>query len=244
MTTPLTTTPVLELHRVSRSYGTGDATVHALRDVDVVIMPGDFVAVMGPSGSGKSTLLGIAGGLDPASEGEVLIQGTPLTGMGRDELAALRRRTLGFVFQDFNLVPTLTALENIALPLELDGVRPGEARRQAEQALARVGLPELGDRFIEQMSGGQRQRVAIARAIMGDRKLLLADEPTGALDSTTGDEVMALLREIADEGVAVILVTHEARHAGWADRVLFLRDGRIIDESSVTTDPDALLQEA
>ena len=232
---------VLELDHVSRVYGSGAAAVKALDDVSLTVDDGAFVAVMGASGSGKSTLLGIAGGLDQATSGTVSMLGEPLAGRSRDDLARLRRQSLGFVFQDFNLVPTLTAVENIALPLELDGVNAKQARVQALAALERVGLPELADRFIEQMSGGQRQRIAIARAIVGDRRLVLADEPTGALDSHTGDGIMALLRQLADEGIAVILVTHEARHAGWADRVVFLRDGSIIDESRRLGDPSELL---
>ncbi len=232
---------VLELDHVSRVYGSGAAAVKALDDVSLTVDDGAFVAVMGASGSGKSTLLGIAGGLDQATSGTVSMLGEPLAGRSRDDLARLRRQSLGFVFQDFNLVPTLTAVENIALPLELDGVNAKQARVQALAALERVGLPELADRFIEQMSGGQRQRIAIARAIVGERRLVLADEPTGALDSHTGDGIMALLRQLADEGIAVILVTHEARHAGWADRVVFLRDGSIIDESRRLGDPSELL---
>ena len=161
----------------------------------------------------------------------------------RDDLARVRRRQLGFVFQDYNLVPTLTAVENVSVPLELDGVSATRARKAAEIALERVGVPELVDRHIEKMSGGQRQRVAIARGIVGDRRVLLADEPTGALDSVTGDEIMALIRTLADEGVAVVLVTHEARHAAWADRVIFLRDGRLVDESQVVSDPMELLND-
>lgn len=233
---------VLELRGVSRTYGDGPTAVRALDRLDLVVEVGDFVAVMGPSGSGKSTLLAIAGGLDTATAGTVTIQGEVLDGRSRDELARLRRQTLGFVFQDFNLVPTLTALENVALPLELDGVDARQARRRSQGALARVGLGEFGDRFMDQLSGGQRQRVAIARAIVGDRRLVLADEPTGALDSRTGDDIMALLRRLADDGVAVMLVTHEPRHAGWADRVVFLRDGRQVDEASVVDDASTLLR--
>lgn len=234
-------TSVLHLEQVSRTYGVGEVAVPALRNVHLTMNRGDFVAVMGPSGSGKSTLLGIAGGLDTVTAGQVVIDGTPLAGLSRDRLAELRRRKVGFVFQDFNLVPSLTAAENVALPLELDGVQPRAARTQALAALTRVGLPELADRFVDQMSGGQRQRVAIARAIIGERRLVLADEPTGALDSNTGEAIMELLRDLADDGIAVMLVTHEARFAGWADRVIFLRDGRIVDESRAADDPAVLL---
>ncbi|WP_130866387.1 ABC transporter ATP-binding protein [Acidipropionibacterium timonense] len=234
---------VLALDHVHRTFGTGQTEVHALRDVSLGVDPGQFVAVMGPSGSGKSTLLAVAGGLDQPTKGTVTISGQCTAGLTRDDLARIRRRQLGFVFQDFNLVPTLTAQENVALPLELDGVSTPQARSAARQALERIGLADLADRFIDEMSGGQQQRVAIARAIVGDRRLVLADEPTGALDSATGDEVMALVRQLADEGVAVVLVTHEARHAAWADRVVFLRDGRIVDESAVLTDPMELLND-
>jgi putative ABC transport system ATP-binding protein len=156
----------------------------------------------------------------------------------------LRRRAVGYVFQDFNLVPTLTAAENVALPLELDGTAARKAQRQAMDALRQVGIPELAARYMDEMSGGQQQRVAIARAIIGDRRLILADEPTGALDSTTGQGVMEVLRGRADAGAAVMLVTHEARHAAWADRVVFLRDGRIVDQAAAVHDPAMLLAQA
>lgn len=234
---------VIELEQVSRTYGVGELAVPALRSISFVVNAGEFVAVMGPSGSGKSTLLGILGGLDSGFSGTVRLGGASLADLDRESLARLRRRQLGFVFQDFNLVPALTCLENVALPLELDGTPPREANDHARRAIQRVGLPDLADRYLHQISGGQRQRVAIARGIVGDRRLILADEPTGALDSATGDEVMALLRGLADEGVAVVLVTHEARHASWADRVLFLRDGRLVDEARGEYDPHALLHE-
>lgn len=222
-------THVLELKQATRSYGAGETLVVALADLNLTLDAGEFVAVMGPSGSGKSTLLGLAGGLDSPTSGEVTVGGTSLAGKSRDDLARLRRRSVGFVFQEFNMVPSLTAVENIMLPLELDGISAKDARAIAEVALRRVGLEPLADRFMDQMSGGQRQRIAIARAICGDRRLILADEPTGALDSTTGDEIMSLLRDLADEGIAIVLVTHDARHAGWADRIVFLRDGRQVD---------------
>lgn len=231
----------ISLRAVSRTHGVGEASVAALRNINLEVGKGEFVAVMGPSGSGKTTLLSVMGGLDTGFSGEVEVSGHPVAGLGRTELARLRRQGLGFVFQHFNLIPTLTVLENVALPLELDGLGPRTARKLAVRALEHVGVPELGERFIHQMSGGQRQRVTIARAVVGDKRLVLADEPTGALDSATGDEILALLRILADEGVAVVLVTHEARHASWADRVVFLRDGRIVDEAHSQTDPDALL---
>ena len=216
---------VLELRDVHRTHGTGEATVRALRGVSLTVRPGELVAVMGPSGSGKSTLLNLAGGLDAPSEGEVAVEGTVLGGLGRKALAALRRRRIGYVFQDLNLLPSLTAAENIALPLELDGVGVRRARRAALASLAEVELEGYAHRFPDEMSGGQQQRVAIARALVGQRRLILADEPTGALDSQTGEAVLRLLRGKVDKGAAGVLVTHEARHAAWADRVVFLRDG-------------------
>ena len=187
---------------------------------------------MGPSGSGKSTLLNLAGALDLPTSGTVSIDGQVTTALRPNELSALRRRRVGVVFQDLNLIPSLTAAENIGLPLELDGRRVSESRRAALGALRDLNLDELADRFPDQMSGGQQQRVAIARALVGDRRLVLADEPTGALDSVTGDGVLAVLRARCDAGAAGMLVTHESRHAGWADRVIYLHDGRIVDETT------------
>ncbi|PNH83706.1 ABC transporter ATP-binding protein [Arthrobacter sp. AFG20] len=235
---------VLELAKVSRTFGQGATAVAALRDVDLTVNAGEFVAVMGPSGSGKSSLLALAGGLDRPTSGGVFVESTPLAGLGLNALARLRRRAVGYVFQDFNLVPTLSAAENVALPLELDGVPARKAHRQAVDSLRQVGIPELAHRFMDEMSGGQQQRVAIARAIVGNRRLILADEPTGALDSTTGHGVMEVLRSRADSGAAVMLVTHEARHAAWADRVVFIRDGRIVDEATAMHDPAVLLAPA
>jgi putative ABC transport system ATP-binding protein len=163
--------------------------------------------------------------------------------MSRSQVAALRRRSLGYVFQDLNLVPTLTAVENVMLPLELDGERTSAARRAARDALTQVGVDDLGDRFPDEMSGGQQQRVAIARALVGDRRLVLADEPTGALDSETGEAVLRVLRARVDDGAAGLLVTHEARHAAWADRVVFLRDGVVVDTTGDLTQPEQLLGE-
>jgi putative ABC transport system ATP-binding protein len=228
----MTSTPVLQMRDVHRIHGRGDAAVHALRALDLTVAPGELVAVMGPSGSGKSTLLNLAGGLDQATAGQVLVAGEELGSMSRRDLAALRRRRVGYVFQDYNLIPSLTAVENVALPLELDGVRTGAAAKRARAVLDEVGLEGLHDRFPDALSGGQQQRVAIARAVVGERSLVLADEPTGALDSETGEQVLALLRSRCEAGAAALLVTHEARHAGWADRVVFLRDGRLVDETS------------
>jgi putative ABC transport system ATP-binding protein len=226
---------------VSRVHGTGDTAVHALRAVSLRVAAGELVAVMGPSGSGKSTLLTLAGGLDVPTAGRVLVQGQDLGALGPAGVAALRRRTIGYVFQDFNLIPALTAAENVALPRELDGVSARAARTLARAALERLGIPELADRFPDDMSGGQQQRVAIARAIVGERKLLLADEPTGALDSETGEAVLRLIRARCDDGVAGVLVTHEARLAGWADRIVFVRDGVVVDQTEPLASAESLL---
>ena len=224
--------PVLQLVGVTQQYGEGATSVSALSGVDLSVQEGELVAIMGASGSGKSTLLSIAGGLQKPTTGEVIVEGTYLSTASLSELAALRRRSLGFVFQDFNLIPTLTALENVTLPLELDGFRARAASRAGRDALASVGLADRFDSYPDDLSGGQQQRVAIARAVVGGRRLILADEPTGALDSVTGEAVMKMLRSRVDQGAAGILVTHEARHAAWADRIVFLRDGRIVDQST------------
>ena len=232
---------VLELRDVHRTHGAGEAAVHALRGVSLTIRPGELVAVMGPSGSGKSTLLSLAGGLDRPTAGEVLVEGAALGALDRRELARLRRRRIGYVFQDLNLLGSLTAAENVALPLELDGTGVRQARKLALAALAEVDLTGLGDRFPDQMSGGQQQRVAIARALVGERRLVLADEPTGALDSQAGEAVLHLLRRRVDAGAAGVLVTHEARHAGWADRAVFLRDGVLVDSTAPLVGVEQLL---
>jgi putative ABC transport system ATP-binding protein len=222
---------VLQMAGVTRVHGEGATEVHALRSVSFAVGAGELVAVMGPSGSGKSTLLTLAGGLDSPTSGTVSVEGTDLEGLGAAGRARMRRTSIGYVFQDFNLIPALTAIENVSLPLELDGVRTRTARAAARAALDEVGMGELGDRFPDHMSGGQQQRVAIARAVVGDRRLILADEPTGALDSETGESILRLLRARCDAGAAGVLVTHEARHAAWADRVVFLRDGVLVDET-------------
>ncbi|ETK32916.1 ABC transporter ATP-binding protein [Microbispora sp. ATCC PTA-5024] len=221
---------VVRLAEVARVHGEGATAVHALKGVSLEVDPGELVAVMGPSGSGKSTLLNLAGGLDRPTSGTVHIGEQDLAAV-RD-LAALRRRAVGYVFQDLNLITSLTAAENVMLPRELDGVRARLAREEAMAVLAEVDVDDLADRFPDELSGGQRQRVAIARALVGERRLLLADEPTGALDTRTGDEIMRLLRARCDAGAAVLLVTHEPRYAAWADRVVFLRDGVIADSAS------------
>ncbi|MFI6330802.1 ABC transporter ATP-binding protein [Micromonospora chersina] len=232
---------VLELRAVHRTHGAGEAAVHALRGVSLTVAAGELVAVMGPSGSGKSTLLALAGGLDRPTGGDVLVEGEALGGLSARDLARLRRRRIGYVFQDLNLLGSLTAVENVALPLELDGAGVRAARRLALAALAEVDVAGLADRFPDQMSGGQQQRVAIARALVGERRLVLADEPTGALDSQAGEAVLHLLRRRVDAGAAGVLVTHEARHAGWADRVVFLRDGVLVDSTAPLVGVEHLL---
>ena len=233
---------VLEMDDVQRVHGRGETAVHALRGVSLGLLPGELVAIMGPSGSGKSTLLNLAGGLDTPTAGMVKVEGVELGALSRAELAALRRRRVGYVFQEFNLIPALTAAENVALPRELDGVRPRQARGEALDALEEVGLDDVADRFPDELSGGQRQRIAIARALVGPRRLVLADEPTGALDSRTGEMVLRLLRARCDAGASGVLVTHEARHAAWANRVVFLRDGAMIDDTGAATPVEALLR--
>jgi putative ABC transport system ATP-binding protein len=232
---------VLELEGVSKVYGEGPAEVRALVDVDLSVEPGALVAVMGPSGSGKSTLLTIAGSLEEPSAGEVTVGGARLSAMSGDQRAGLRRRSIGYVFQDFNLLAGLTALENVTLPLELDGVAARRARVAGTAALERLGVADKAQRFPDDLSGGERQRVAIARAIVGDRYLLLADEPTGALDSVNGEAVMRLLRVACQSGVAGVVVTHEAQLASWADRIVFLRDGRVVDQTAPLAGPESLL---
>jgi putative ABC transport system ATP-binding protein len=234
-------TALLELHRVSKVYGSGPALVQALCEVDLTVDGGELVAVMGPSGSGKSTLLTIAGSLEEPSAGEVLIDGSALAGMTRNQRARLRRRLIGYVFQDFNLLAGLTAVENVALPLELDGLGQHAARTVGLAALEELGLGGQADRFPDELSGGERQRIAIARAVVGDRRLLLADEPTGALDSVNGEGVMRLLRVACKRGMAGVVVTHDAQLASWADRVVFLRDGRAVDQTARPAGPESLL---
>jgi putative ABC transport system ATP-binding protein len=234
-------TNALELRHVSKIYGSGRSEVHALSEVDLSVARGELVAVMGPSGSGKSTLLTIAGSLEEPSRGSVLVEGTDLADVSRSDRAKLRRRSIGYVFQDFNLLPGLTAIENVSLPLELDGTRAKAARETGLTALEALDVADRADRFPDELSGGERQRVAIARAIVGKRGLLLADEPTGALDSLNGEAVMRLLRAATRREVAGVVVTHEAYLASWADRVVFLRDGYVVDQTVKPAGPESLL---
>jgi putative ABC transport system ATP-binding protein len=231
----------LELRHVFKSYGEGPTEVKALCDVELSVDAGELVAVMGPSGSGKSTLLTIAGSLEQPTSGEVLVNDTALSGMSRNDRARLRRRSIGYVFQDFNLLAGLTAVENVTLPLELDGIAVKGARAAGMNALDELGLRDRASRFPDELSGGERQRVAIARAVVGDRHLLLADEPSGALDSVNGEAVMRLIRSACQRGVAGVVVTHDAQLASWADRVIFIRDGRIVDQTSPIPGPESLL---
>ncbi|TDC83824.1 ABC transporter ATP-binding protein [Micromonospora sp. KC606] len=231
----------VELRHVSKVYGSGPTEVHALREVDLSVRSGELVAVMGPSGSGKSTLLTIAGTLEEPTSGDVFIAGQQLARLSRHDRARLRRRSIGYVFQNYNLLAGLTAVENVALPLELDGVKAKVARAAAMEVLAKLDLAERAARYPDELSGGESQRVAIARAVVGERRLLLADEPTGALDSLSGETVMRMLRLASNDGVAGVVVTHDAQMASWADRVVFLRDGRMVDQTVPGSGPDSLL---
>lgn len=224
-----TTPTLLEVIELTKTYGEDLTAVHALKNISLSVKAGEMVSIMGPSGSGKTTLLALAGGLEEPTSGRIFVSGAPVHMMPLEEKAKLRRQKVGYIFQDYNLVPTLTVLENVALPAELDGVDPKTAQTQAAQVLEEIGIGEIANRFVDQISGGQAQRVAIARAMTGEKKLILADEPTGALDTVTGEGILNMLRSRADAGAAVMLVTHEARYAAWADRVVYLRDGEIID---------------
>jgi putative ABC transport system ATP-binding protein len=223
------TVPALELVDIVKRFGSGPTEVRALTGMSLSVAPAEFVALRGPSGSGKSTLLHLAGGLEEPDAGRVAVGGRDLHSMGAAERAALRRTDVGYVFQGLNLVPGLTAVENVMLPLELDGVGRRTSRQRALEALAAVGLDHHLDRYPDDFSGGQQQRIAIARGIVGTRRLLLADEPTGSLDTSTGEAVIQLLASLPERtGTAVVLVTHEPRYAACADRVVSLRDGRIV----------------
>jgi putative ABC transport system ATP-binding protein len=225
----------VEFIDVVKSFGSGPTEVRALTDVSLTVAPAEIVAVRGPSGCGKSTLLHLAGGLEEPSAGRVLVGGHDLATMDAPARAELRRRHVGYVFQRFNLVAGLTAMENVMLPLELDGIGAREARARARDVLALVELDQHLDRYPDDFSGGQQQRIAIARAIVGARSLVLADEPTGALDTRTGEAVIELLASLpASQGTAVILVTHEPRYAAYADRVVSMRDGRIVGVSNTS----------
>jgi len=226
------TMSIIETQKLTKIFGSGSTAVTALDQVSFSVNPGQFVAVMGPSGCGKSTLLHLLGGLDRPSNGKVLIEDTSIAEMSDDRLTELRRRKIGFVFQFFNLIPVLTAAENAALPVTLDGIKPAEAKAKAARWLERFGL---GDRLAsrpDQLSGGEQQRVAIARALVAEPTLILADEPTGNLDTRAGDEIAGLLRQVAKEYKrTVIMVTHDPRIAAYSDRIIFLKDGKVVDET-------------
>ncbi len=217
---------------LTKIYGVGHTAVTALDHVNLTIHPGEFVAIMGPSGCGKSTLLHLLGGLDKPTSGDVLVAGHNLVDLDDDKLTALRRRKIGFVFQFFNLIPVLTAVENTALPVTLDGAKPAQAKAKAAEWLTRFGLGERLHSRPDQLSGGQQQRVAIARALVTDPDLILADEPTGNLDTRASDEIASLLREVSQKYArTVVMVTHDPRIAAYADRIIFLKDGKMIDET-------------
>jgi putative ABC transport system ATP-binding protein len=228
---------ILETQQVSKKYQMGEVTVDALAGVDFTVEKGEFVAIMGPSGSGKSTLLHLLGGLDGPSDGEVTLGGKPLSKLNDNQVTLIRRRNVGFVFQFFNLLPTLSAEENIALPLLIDGQNIKKHQDKVDNLLALVGLSDRRDHKPDQLSGGQQQRVAIARAFVTDPAIVLADEPTGNLDSKTGDEILALLRRSCDElNQTIVVVTHDAKAASFADRVVFLMDGLIVDHLKLSSD--------
>jgi putative ABC transport system ATP-binding protein len=221
---------LIQLSDVTKQYRMGDVTVHALAGVSLQIERGEFVAIMGSSGSGKSTLMNVLGCLDRPSGGSYLLNGRDVSKLGRDTLAEIRNRTLGFVFQSFNLLARTSALENVELPLLYAGVGTRERRRRAQAALSRVGLGSRVDHHPNQMSGGQQQRVAIARAIVNEPVVILADEPTGNLDTRTSAEIMALFQELGRAGITIILVTHEDDIAAFASRRLIMRDGKLVDD--------------
>jgi putative ABC transport system ATP-binding protein len=231
----------LELRSISKVYGEGATEVHALEHVDLCVEAGSLVAVMGSSGSGKSTLLTIAGSLEDPTGGEVSIGGRSLSTLSRNGKARLRRQSIGYVFQDYNLLAGLSAVENVSLPLELDGTAARKAQAVALESLEEFGLRDRASHYPDQLSGGERQRVAIARAVVGGRQLLLADEPSGALDSTNAESVMRLILAACHRGLAAVVVTHDAQLASWADRVIFLRDGRIVDQTMPVRSADTFL---
>jgi len=223
--------PLIRCEGLAKRYDVGGGAVHALRDVALSVMPGEFVAVMGPSGSGKSTFMNLIGCLDSPSAGHYWLAGEAVDAMDRDQLATVRNRRIGFVFQQFNLLPRTTALDNVELPLLYAGVPRQQRRERALRRLGQVGLGERVDHHPAQLSGGQQQRVAIARALVNDPALILADEPTGALDSRTSIEVMALLQSLNREGITILVVTHEADVAAFASRIVVFRDGRVVRDT-------------
>ena len=231
MRTGISTNNLIEARELTKAYTMGDQTVHALAGVSLDIAAGEFVAIMGASGSGKSTLMNILGCLDLPDSGEYRLAGEAVQGMSADALAAVRNRRIGFVFQQFNLLPRTSALENVELPMVYAGVTTNERHRRAKEALTRVGLADRGDHTPAELSGGQQQRVVIARALVNQPQLVLADEPTGALDTRTSEDIMGLLTELNAQGITVVLVTHEHDVADWARRRLVFRDGRLVEDA-------------
>jgi putative ABC transport system ATP-binding protein len=235
--------PIVETEQLTKVYGKGETTVTALDHVNLRIEPGEFVAVMGPSGCGKSTLLHLLGGLDQPTSGRVRMDSLDLAQLNDDDLTKLRRRKIGFVFQFFNLIPVLGAGENAALPLILDGVKPAEAQARAVEWLRRVGLPDRLHHRPDQLSGGEQQRVAIARALVTEPALILADEPTGNLDTRAGDEIAGVFRQVSDRWErTVLIVTHDPRIAAYADRIVFLNDGKVVDETQLSGNGDSAVR--
>lgn len=223
------TMPLLKTVDLIKEYKMGEITVAALKGINITVEEGEFVAIMGPSGSGKSTLLHLLGGLDTPTQGEIYLNGIALSTMSDDQITKLRRRMIGFIFQFYNLIPTLTAAENVALPLLIDGQSLQKNQERVNALLEMVGLGERGNHRPDQLSGGQQQRVAIARAFVNDPKIVLADEPTGNLDSNAGTAILELLKRTCKElQTTIIMVTHDARAASYADSVIFLKDGRIV----------------
>jgi len=224
---------MIELKHAGKTFRQGQREVQALKDVNLMIGKGEFLSIMGPSGSGKSTLLNLTGGLDQPTEGEVFLDGKPLHGISDDELTLLRRRHVGYVFQFFNLLPLLSACENVGLPLLVDGLPFSRVRPRAETLLRRVGLEQRIDHRPDQLSGGEMQRVAIARALIAGPAVLLADEPTGNLDSHTGEEIFLLLKSLHDQGQTILMVTHDPKAAAYGSRIVTLKDGRMAGDISI-----------